>query len=41
MIDDLDHAEDYSLLPIGIEVRWMSGHGPRSVRLETVLTEYR
>ena len=40
MIDAVDHAEDYVLLPIGIDLRWQGSHGPRSMRLYTVLAEY-
>lgn len=39
IIDDLDHAADYTLLPVVIVLRWRSRLGPREIRLTTVLAE--
>ena len=36
-IDGLDHAADYDLLPVRIQVQWRGRSGNRSLEVETVL----
>ena len=39
-VDDLDHADDYRLLPVAAVIEWRSSSGQdRTVRLETYLTQ--
>lgn len=40
VIDDADHAGDYTMLPVVIVLRWRSKVGPRELQLFTLLTEY-
>ncbi len=41
IVDLNDHAGDYSLLPVQVELQWQSTFGPRLVRIQTILTELR
>lgn len=38
-IDSEDHSEDYTILPVQIEVRWQGRQGERLYRLNALLTE--
>lgn len=38
-LDDLDHAEDYFILPVAIELRWRGANGNRVHRVYTMLCE--
>lgn len=38
-IDALDHAADYRLLPLRVRVEWQGSIGPRSVDIETMLSQ--
>ena len=40
IINDEDHASDYSLLPIAVVLRWQGPKGDREVRVVTALTEF-
>ncbi len=37
-VDDANHADDYVLLPVRVQVEWRSATGNKSVTLETVLS---
>lgn len=41
LIDDANHAEDFSILPVIVTLRWRGRLGPREFRLHTVLSELR
>jgi hypothetical protein len=41
LIDDANHAEDFSILPVIVTLRWRGRFGPREFRLHTVLSELR
>jgi type II secretory pathway pseudopilin PulG len=41
VIDDLDHAGDYILLPVIARVRWQGEFGLRELEMFTLLTAYR
>ena len=41
ILDDLDHASDYILLPVRIRVEWQGRNGPRSFEIHSMLTEFR
>ena len=41
LIDEADHAKDYRVLPVRIQVRWTGSAGPAEYELQTVLCEYR
>lgn len=38
LVDGLDHAGDYDLLPVLIRIEWRSQSGNRSVEVQTLLT---
>jgi len=38
MIDNVDHARDYFILPVHIRIEWIGSNGPRSFDLFTMLT---
>lgn len=40
VVDDLDHAVDYTLLPVMIILRWRGSLGPREYQLTTILAEF-
>lgn len=40
LVDALDHAADYVLLPIAVTVRWRGRFGPREFRMQTVLVDW-
>ena len=39
VIDELDHANDYTLMPVTVVLRWRGKLGPRELQLSTVLAE--
>ena len=39
VIDELDHAQDYFVLPIQITLRWLGANGDRELTLYTMLSE--
>ena len=39
IINTLDHASDFTLLPVQIELQWQSRFGPRRIRMQTILTQ--
>lgn len=41
IIDDQDHADDYSFLPVTVRLRWVGPHGPREFELQSALSEMR
>ena len=41
LVDDFDHSEDYTILPVQVRVRWEGKHGPRETSLHTLLAEVR
>ena len=41
IIDDQNHADDYSFLPVIVRLRWQGRHGPRVYELHTALSELR
>lgn len=41
MIDDLDHAEDFTVLPVIVRLSWRGPYGPREYRVSTLLSEMR
>ncbi|MFT5285372.1 MAG: type II secretory pathway pseudopilin PulG [Planctomycetota bacterium] len=41
IVDDLNHADDYILLPIKVEVDWQGKYGPRHIELFTMFAEIR
>ena len=40
VVDALDHAADYALLPVRIELRWQGRHGPREFHLQTIVADW-
>ena len=38
-IDTLDHSGDFQLLPVQVRIRWKGVSGPRTLDLETVITD--
>lgn len=40
VVDTLDHAEDYLVLPVCVRIRWQSAFGERSMRVVTMLTDF-
>ncbi|MEM7307206.1 MAG: prepilin-type N-terminal cleavage/methylation domain-containing protein [Planctomycetota bacterium] len=41
IVDDQDHSLDYRVLPVRVEVSWQGALGPRTLVMQTVLTEFR
>ncbi len=41
MIDDQDHALDYLILPVRVEIEWEGRFGPRRMQISTMLTDIR
>jgi len=41
VIDANDHRADFTLLPVGVELRWMCSGRPRLLRINTILSELR
>jgi hypothetical protein len=41
MIDDLDHANDYVLLPIRLEIEWQGRYGTRRMSVSMMLADIR
>jgi type II secretory pathway pseudopilin PulG len=39
LIDELDHANDYKILPVAVRIRWAGVTGPRSVTLYTMMVD--
>lgn len=39
VVDDRDHTDNYTLLPVVVVLRWETRYGPQEFRLFTVLTE--
>jgi hypothetical protein len=37
LIDDLDHADDYEILPVRVRIEWNGPLGPRSLEMYTML----
>ena len=35
LIDELDHADDYTVLPVHVEIEWRGTFGPRRLDLYT------
>ena len=40
LIDSLDHADDYRLLPVSVRVRWNGAGGVTEIRKHTMLIEF-
>lgn len=41
MIDDLDHAQDYLVFPVRIELDWEGRYGARRMTVSTMFTRFR
>jgi len=41
VVDDGDHAADYTLLPVVVHLRWRGPLGPRQLRIHTLFSELR
>ena len=41
LLDDVDHAGDYTILPVLVRLRWQGAQGRREFRLHTVFTALR
>ncbi len=41
LVDDLDHAADYTLLPVRVVVRWKGKFGSRRLQFHSMLAEFR
>jgi len=41
IVDDQDHALDYLILPVRIEIEWQGRFGPRRMTASTMLTDIR
>ena len=41
VVDDEDHAGDYTIMPIIVRLRWQGRHGARELRMPSVLSEFR
>jgi hypothetical protein len=39
LIDELDHAGDYAILPVAVRIQWAGITGPRSMTLYTMLVD--
>jgi hypothetical protein len=37
LVDERDHASDYRILPVRVEVEWQSPLGPRRIEMFTML----
>jgi type II secretory pathway pseudopilin PulG len=40
-IDDVDHAFDYMLLPVRVELEWEGLYGPRALSVQVLLADFR
>lgn len=40
IIDDLDHSQDYIILPVRVRVEWQGNHGSRSLEICTMLVDF-
>ncbi|NUP94750.1 MAG: hypothetical protein HUU28_01185 [Planctomycetaceae bacterium] len=40
LIDDLNHALDYAILPVMVELEWQTPLGPRRLEMHTMLAGY-
>jgi len=40
IIDDLDHSQDYIILPVRVRVEWQGNHGSRSLEISTMLVDF-
>lgn len=40
LLDEQDHAGDYTILPIMVRLRWRGRHGPRELRMHSMLSEF-
>jgi hypothetical protein len=41
IVDEVDHAQDYTLLPIRVEVDWEGRYGARHLEIYTMLAEFK
>lgn len=41
VVDDDDHSDDYTTLPVMVRIRWRGASGPREYELSTIFTEVR
>jgi hypothetical protein len=41
IVDDLDHAADYLVLPVRVELEWMGRFGPRQMSVSVMLADVR
>ena len=41
IIDDVDHADDYVILPVRVESRWQGRTGAREYSIQTILCRFR
>lgn len=39
IVGDQDRTDDFTILPVEVEIRWQSRFGPRSVRIHTLFSE--
>jgi type II secretory pathway pseudopilin PulG len=39
LIDDLDHAGDYAILPVKVRLDWKSEYGPRKLEMFTMIVQ--
>ena len=39
VIDNLDHSQDYQVLPVRVELQWTGPTGPRQVAFHSVFSE--
>ena len=40
LIDDLNHASDYIVLPVHVQIRWRGSFGPRKYDLYTQIAMF-
>jgi hypothetical protein len=40
IIDDLDHSQDFILLPLTVRLEWRGSFGPRTYQIQTMLADF-
>jgi len=41
IVDDVDHGDDYLILPVRVELEWMGRFGPRQMSVSVILADVR
>ena len=40
IIDDLDHSQDFIILPLTVRLEWRGSFGPRTYEIQTMLADF-